>query len=498
MWSEVGERALVGPTLIKEAEERVAEIREKLKAAQSRQKSYSDKKRREVSFNRGDFVYLKVSPIRGTRRFQVHGKLAPRYIGLYRVQKKIGAVAYRLELPERMADIHLVFHVSQLKRCLRVPEKERVPKEEIALQTHLRYQEVPVKILDTIRKRTRNSEVRICRVQWSKHGVEEATWEREDALKKEFPHLFRSQPNLEDEIHFKWGRFVTLAFLSYLNCITNHSFKKLLNLFRCLISRSPPPDFPPFRHRAVSSSFSAEPPVPFPFPLAPLSCHVTIVSRSAACTCLAAIVGAARVSPLFFSHILFKSILFLSSKFSPDSFFFAPASSFFFSPVLPTACSSCSPLLAPTRGPAHDPSLPPLLAMHAHHAALVTPRPLRPLLLAVPLRACCPCMPSRRAARCCAGPSLSRPLALVACALFPSIPAAINGEAPVLPVTLPCRPSPSSSRPINQTPSRPSLCPHRPSTSPPLPHATARRHCSPLPATTHLRGQPFVDRLRTR
>jgi hypothetical protein len=176
MWSEVGERALVGPALIKEAEERVAEIREKLKAAQSRQKSYSDKKRREVTINPGDFVYLKVSPIRGTRRFQVHGKLAPWYIGPYRVQKKIGAVAYRLELPEGMIDIHPVFHVSQLRRCLRVPEKECVLEEEIALQTDLRYQEVPIKILDTVTKRTRNSEVRICRVQWSRHGVEEATW----------------------------------------------------------------------------------------------------------------------------------------------------------------------------------------------------------------------------------------------------------------------------------------------------------------------------------
>ena len=209
MWSEVGERALVGPALIKEAEERVAEIREKLKAAQSRQKGYTDKKRREINFNPGDFVYLKVSPIRGTRRFQVQGKLAPRYIGPYRVLKKVGAVAYRLELPEGMSDIHPVFHVSQLRRCLRVPEKEHVPEEEIDLQTDLRYQEVPVKILDTVTRRTRNSEVRICRVQWSRHGIEEATWEREDALKKEFPHLFRSQPNLEDEIHFKWGRFVT-------------------------------------------------------------------------------------------------------------------------------------------------------------------------------------------------------------------------------------------------------------------------------------------------
>ena len=137
MWSEVGERSLVGPALIKEAEERVAEIREKLKVVQSRQKSYVDRKRREISFNPGDFVYLKVSPIRETRLFQVHGKLAPRYIGPYQVLKKVGKVAYRLQLPEGMSDIDKVFHVSQLRKCLRVPETEQVPVEAIDLQPDL-------------------------------------------------------------------------------------------------------------------------------------------------------------------------------------------------------------------------------------------------------------------------------------------------------------------------------------------------------------------------
>ena len=108
-----------------------------------------------------------------------------------------------------MSDIHPVFHVSQLRKRLRVPEEEIVPVETIDLEKNLRYQEVPVKILDTVTKRTRNSEVRICRVQLSRHGVGEATWEHEDALKKEFPHLFRTQSNLEDEIHFRWGTFVT-------------------------------------------------------------------------------------------------------------------------------------------------------------------------------------------------------------------------------------------------------------------------------------------------
>ena len=78
--------------------------------------------------------------------------------------KRVGAVAYRIQLPEEMSDIHPVFHVSQLRKCLRVPE-EVVPVETIDLQKDLRYQEVPVKILDTVTKRTRNSEVRICRVQ---------------------------------------------------------------------------------------------------------------------------------------------------------------------------------------------------------------------------------------------------------------------------------------------------------------------------------------------
>jgi hypothetical protein len=109
----------------------------------------------------------------------------------------------------------------------------------------------------------------------------------------------------------------------------------------------------------------------------------------------------------------------------------------------------------------HDPPLPPLLAVHAHHAARVTPRPPRPLLLAVPLRACCPSTPSRRAARCCAGPSPSHPLALVACTLFPSILAAINGKAPVLPVTLPCRPSPLFLSAYNSDP-KPPLTPPTP------------------------------------
>ncbi|WVZ76081.1 LOW QUALITY PROTEIN: hypothetical protein U9M48_024083 [Paspalum notatum var. saurae] len=204
MWSEAGERTLLGPALIKEAEEKVAEIQARLKEAQSRQKSYADNRRRELSFQAGDSVYLKLSPIRGTRRFQVKGKLAPRYIGPYPLVRRVGKVAYKLQLPESMSDIHDMFHVSQLKKCLRMPE-QHIEQETVELQPDLKYQEVPVKIQDTVSRKTRNSTVRICRILWSRHGEEEATWKREDALRKEYPDLFKAPPNLEDEIHSKWG-----------------------------------------------------------------------------------------------------------------------------------------------------------------------------------------------------------------------------------------------------------------------------------------------------
>jgi hypothetical protein len=97
-------------------------IRENLKVAQSRQKNYADK-RRNLSFEVGDFIYLNVSPMRGSRRFKVKGKLAPRYVGLFKIFSRKGKVAYQLELPPQLSDVHHVFHVSQLKKCLQVPEE---------------------------------------------------------------------------------------------------------------------------------------------------------------------------------------------------------------------------------------------------------------------------------------------------------------------------------------------------------------------------------------
>ena len=116
MWDEVGDRQLFGPDLIKESEEEVKLIRDRLKVAQSRQKSYADLKRKEVTYEIGDRAYLRVSPLRGVKRFGVKGKLAPRFVGPYRVLEHMGEVACKLELPEGLPGVHDLFHISQLKK----------------------------------------------------------------------------------------------------------------------------------------------------------------------------------------------------------------------------------------------------------------------------------------------------------------------------------------------------------------------------------------------
>jgi hypothetical protein len=121
-WSEPRERWFFGVDLVKEIEEKVRQIQNNMKIGQSRPKSYADKRRRSLVFDKGDYVYLKVSPMKGVNCFRVKGKLAPRYIGPFQIMEQCGKVAYRLKLHEQLSNVHNVFHVSQLKKCLRVPD----------------------------------------------------------------------------------------------------------------------------------------------------------------------------------------------------------------------------------------------------------------------------------------------------------------------------------------------------------------------------------------
>jgi hypothetical protein len=162
-----------------------------LRVAQTRQTSYADNRRRPLEFEKGDHVYLKVSPLRGMNRFKVKGKLSPRFIGPFMIFRRVGEMAYQLELPDNLSDVHNVFYVSQLRKCLRVPE-EQLPMEELSVQGDLTYTEYPIKILDTLTRVTRNKMIMMCKVQWSHHGEDEATWEREEEVRIDFPHLFPS------------------------------------------------------------------------------------------------------------------------------------------------------------------------------------------------------------------------------------------------------------------------------------------------------------------
>src|SRR3954467_3356363 len=120
-WSETGERTLIGPDIIQHVEDQVRVIREHLKAAQSRQKRNYDRKHKEMVYRPGEYAYLRVIPMRGTHRFGIKGKLAPRYIGPFCILSRSGPVAYQLELSPNLSQVHDVFHVSQLRRFLKDP-----------------------------------------------------------------------------------------------------------------------------------------------------------------------------------------------------------------------------------------------------------------------------------------------------------------------------------------------------------------------------------------
>jgi hypothetical protein len=122
-------------------------------------------------------------------RFKVWGKLTPRFIEPFKILEKRGEVAYQLELPPQLSDVLDVFHISQLKKCLCVP-KEQISMEDLDAKEDLSYQEYPIRILETSERVMRNKKIKMCKVQWSHHTEEEATWEREEELKVEFPSFF--------------------------------------------------------------------------------------------------------------------------------------------------------------------------------------------------------------------------------------------------------------------------------------------------------------------
>ncbi|GJV00024.1 putative reverse transcriptase domain-containing protein [Tanacetum coccineum] len=189
MWAEVGEGQLIGPELVQETTKKISQIKDRLKAARDRQKSYADKRRKPLEFSVGDYVLLKVSPWKGVVRFRKKGKLAPRFVGPFEIIEKVGPVAYRLDLPEELNGVHDTFHVSNLKKCLADPTLQ-VPLDEIRVDAKLNFVEEPVEILEREFKKLKRSRIAIVKVRWNSKRGPEFTWEREDQMKLKYPHLF--------------------------------------------------------------------------------------------------------------------------------------------------------------------------------------------------------------------------------------------------------------------------------------------------------------------
>ena len=169
-------------------------IRSKLKVAQDRQKSYFDRHRREMEYQVGDKVFLRVSPWKGILRFGNKRKLSPRYIGPYEIVERVEPLAYKLSLPPELSRIHNVFHVSMLRRYRSDPS-HILKDSEVEVSENLTYVEEPVAIVDYKIKQLRKRVIPMVKVIWKNHNVEEATWETEEKMRRNYPHLFPKSGN---------------------------------------------------------------------------------------------------------------------------------------------------------------------------------------------------------------------------------------------------------------------------------------------------------------
>ncbi|KAJ0936480.1 putative nucleotidyltransferase, Ribonuclease H [Helianthus annuus] len=188
VWHEIGDSQITGPELLQEPTDKILQIRDNLLKARSRQKSYADRRRKPLEFDVGDHVFLKVSPWKGVR-FGKKGKLAPRYVGPFKILERIGKVAYRLELPEELSTVHPTFHVSNLRKCLAEHDLQ-VPLEDLQVDETFHFVEKPVEIMDRQTKQLRRSRIPIVKVRWEGKRGAEFTWELESDMKTKYPQLF--------------------------------------------------------------------------------------------------------------------------------------------------------------------------------------------------------------------------------------------------------------------------------------------------------------------
>jgi hypothetical protein len=169
--------------------EKVKQIREKMKIAQNRQKSYSDRGRRPLEFQEGEHVFVKVTSTTGVGRAIKTRKLTPKFIGPYQILRRVGPVAYQIALPPFLSNIHNVLHVSQLRKY--VPDPSHIIEPDaVPLRENLSYETSPIRIEDRRIKQLRGKQISLVKVVWDQ-ATGDSTWELEDHMKLQYPDLFR-------------------------------------------------------------------------------------------------------------------------------------------------------------------------------------------------------------------------------------------------------------------------------------------------------------------
>ncbi|KAL0556496.1 hypothetical protein IC582_005010 [Cucumis melo] len=189
-WGEVGEQRLLGPELVQTTNAAIQRYRARILTTQSRQKSYADVWRKDLEFDMGNMVFLKVAPMKGVLRFEKKRKLSPRFVGPFEILERIGPVAYRLALPPSFSAVHDVFHVSMLRKYVTDPTHV-VDFEPLQINENLSYEDQhPVEIFAREVKVLCNRGIALVKVLWRNHEVEEATWETEEDIRAQCPELF--------------------------------------------------------------------------------------------------------------------------------------------------------------------------------------------------------------------------------------------------------------------------------------------------------------------
>ncbi|KAL0561447.1 hypothetical protein IC582_001875 [Cucumis melo] len=188
-WSEVGEQRMLGPELVQTTNATIQKIRACMLTTQSRLKSYADERCKDLQFDVEDMVFLKVAPMKDVLRFKNKGKLSPPFVGPFEVYERIGPVAYHLVLPLVFSAVHDVFHVSMLRKYV-ADLTHVVDFVPLQINENLSYEEQLMEILAREVKMLSNRGIALVKVLWQNHEAEEATREREDDMRAQYPELF--------------------------------------------------------------------------------------------------------------------------------------------------------------------------------------------------------------------------------------------------------------------------------------------------------------------